>query len=76
MNDMNDSDIRKSFSLDENDINQSVLNFLFNIPIEKIQNQDLRVTAITTRQSFEILRDSLFKITSEVDETVKDPISA
>lgn len=73
---MNDCDIRKSFSLDEHDINQSVLNFMFNMPIEKIQNQDLRVTAITTRQSFEILRDSLFKIVSETNIPNKDPISA
>jgi len=76
MNDMNDADIRKNLLLDEKDINQSVLNFLFNFPIEKIQNQDLRVTAITTRQSFEILRDNLFKIVSEINKLEKDPISA
>lgn len=73
---MNDNDIRENFVLDENDINRSILNFLFNFPIEKIHNQDLRVTAITTRQSFEILRNSLFKITSEPVKLEKDPISA
>ena len=37
------------------DARTTVLNLLFNNPIEKIHNAELRTVAIATRQSFEIL---------------------
>lgn len=69
MKDMNDLLIEKMLAENSsgNKYND-VLKLLFNTPIEKIQNPELRTVAITTRQSFEILVEMIDKISQNQNQ--------
>lgn len=60
---MNNADICRIMDDGEFDVSdRKVLRFIFNHPIEKIHDAELRTVAITTRQSFEILFAKLLEI--------------